>query len=120
MTFLEFIVTRVNNELGLEETAAGFCSSEKIMQFQDMGRTDKDVWQLLKSELLKLGLSSELPRQLKNTDFQGWDWGRHLCFSKLLEDSDISKGRAHWFMAWATVNQGQYSEPGVGVADQNL
>lgn len=44
MTFLEFIVTRVNNKLGLGEIAAGLCSSEKITQFQDMGRADKDVW----------------------------------------------------------------------------
>ena len=54
----------------------GLCSSGKIIQFQGMGGTDRDVWWLLKSELLKLGLSSELPRKLKNRGFQGLGVGQ--------------------------------------------
>lgn len=38
MTFLEFIVTRVNDEQGLGEAVAGLCSSEKIMQVARHGK----------------------------------------------------------------------------------
>jgi len=64
----------------------GLCSSGEICQFKGVGGKDRDVWWLLKSELLKLRLSSELPRKLK---IEAWEWSTHLWFSKLLADSDI-------------------------------
>lgn len=67
----------------------GLYSSGEISQFKGVGGKDRDVWWLLKSELLNLRLSSELPSKLKNRGFQGWEWSRHLWFSKLLADSDI-------------------------------
>lgn len=69
-----------------------------------MGGKDRDVWWLLKSELLKLRLSSELPRKLK------------IEASRVGSGADICGFQSSWLILisgkagptglWATVNEG--------------